>query len=620
MNEKILIQIGYVPDPLILASLVEVTVDTSMFMPSMFTIVLEDKSEIPLGNLNLTDNMTKYKIGDPVIIAVISLDVTKNMAPLENQLIMGEVTSIEPIFDKNGKILLRIRGYDRAHRLTRGKKTCTFGAGMVVTDQQIVSKIALDAGLTPVVDPSPLVYQYVMQYNQSDWDFLWSRAQLLGYDLYVDNMILYFKKAGLPRHLTPPTLLSWGDNLVRFEPRLTSMGQVFQTKTVGWDPKTKKNVVANAIAKSINTIGEPLPGPITVKKAFGSAEDVMLTSAAENNITAEVIAAALMDEHESQFVKASGELNTCAPYLLAGTQVIVKNVGLRFGGMYYVTEAKHTWRDGEYKITFQVSGRNPNTIRHLLVGKEPDRGKINGVVVGLVTDLRDPQALGRVKVKFPWMPAYMGSELQSGWARLAVPGGGKNKGIFFTPEINDEVLVVFDHGDINYPFIVGALWNSMDKPPAGTAPVLGNGGSVVNQRIMRSRSGHVIILDDTAGQEQIVIQDKSSKNSIVINSKDNSMLIKSAGDLTIEAGGKFTINSTSDFTVQSKTKSVIQAQTTMELKGGQSAKLEAGASAVDLQMAGATIKGTKVDVQANVQASIQGNAMVQVQGGIVKIN
>jgi hypothetical protein len=159
----------------------------------------------------------------------------------------------------------------------------------------------------------------------------------------------------------------------------------------------------------------------------------------------------------------------------------------------------------------------------------------------------------------------------------------------------------------------------MDKPPTGAGEILASGGKEVNQRIVRSRSGHTIIFDDTKGKEQIIIRDKTEKNSIVINSKDNSMMIKTEGDFTIEAGGKFTVKSKSDFSLASQAKGAIEAKSTIEVKG-QSATVKAGSSELGLKPTGAELKGMKVDVQANTQASIKGSAMVEIQGGLVKIN
>ena len=251
---------------------------------------------------------------------------------------------------------------------------------------------------------------------------------------------------------------------------------------------------------------------------------------------------------------------------------------------------------------------------HLLLGKDHELNKLYGVMPALVTSNTDPEMLGRVRVKFPWMPD---DTLDSAWARLALPGAGADRGLFFVPEVDDEVLVAFEQGDPSLPYVVGALWNRKDKPPKAPAGVAIAAGKV-NQRIMQSRTGHVIVLDDTQGQEKIIIQDKTGKNSIMIDSVKNSMDITVQGDLTIDVGGKMTVKSKMEYSLNAQ-KVDMQAQTGASLKAGQ--------SQLDLQAAGAALKGTKVDVQGQAQTNIQGaqtsvkgSAMVEIQGALVKIN
>lgn len=108
--------------------------------------------------------------------------------------------------------------------------------------------------------------------------------------------------------------------------------------------------------------------------------------------------------------------------------------------------------------------------------------RIPGVVVGIVKDLADPKGQGRIQVDFPWLP----QEQRSGWAPLATPLAGKNRGMFFMPEPEDEVLVAFHQGDFNHPFIVGFLWNGEDKPPETQS----------KKRLLVTPGGHRLLFDD----------------------------------------------------------------------------------------------------------------------------
>ena len=88
--------------------------------------------------------------------------------------------------------------------------------------------------------------------------------------------------------------------------------------------------------------------------------------------------------------------------------------------------------------------------------------QINGVVIGLVTNVQDPDKNGRVKVHFPWLD----DQHETDWVRIATMMGGNGRGSFFMPEVNDEVLVAFDHGDVRFPYVVGFMWNGQDQPPS----------------------------------------------------------------------------------------------------------------------------------------------------------
>lgn len=138
--------------------------------------------------------------------------------------------------------------------------------------------------------------------------------------------------------------------------------------------------------------------------------------------------------------------------------------------------------------------------------------RVTGVVIGMVTNNKDPDGLGRVKVRFPWLS----DSDESAWARIATPMAGSNRGFYFLPEIDDEVLVAFEHGDMHFPYVLGALWNGKDKPAVSEDKRPG-----IQIRLIKSRSGHTIRLTDEAGKEKIEIVDKSGNNKLVIDTATN---------------------------------------------------------------------------------------------------
>jgi uncharacterized protein involved in type VI secretion and phage assembly len=202
--------------------------------------------------------------------------------------------------------------------------------------------------------------------------------------------------------------------------------------------------------------------------------------------------------------------------------------------------------------------------------KEQGDDYISGVVVGIVTSNQDPEALARVKVNFPWR----GEKDESYWARVASLMAGDGRGMVFYPEVNDEVLVAFEHGDINHPYIIGALWNGKDKPPetnkdgknnirkirsrSGHEIIFNDDNTAKKEKIeIHTNVGHKIVLDDSPGKENIEIIDKTGSNKITIDSVQNSLNIESTMQLKIksqmieiEAGGMMTIKAGATLTLQ----------------------------------------------------------------------
>ena len=201
--------------------------------------------------------------------------------------------------------------------------------------------------------------------------------------------------------------------------------------------------------------------------------------------------------------------------------------------------------------------------------RDPGLARILGVVVGIVTNNRDPEGMGRIKVRWP----SLGDTDESNWARIAVPMAGKDRGVYFLPEIDDEVLVAFEHGNPRLPLILGALWNGQDSPPAK------NEDGENDVRVIKSRSGHVIRLTDKKDAEKIEIIDKSG-NSLVFDTAAKLVKIESGQDITLSAA-----NGTIKLDANA-----------IEIVSSGSVKIEA-TSSMDVKAAGAiTLKGATIDL------------------------
>lgn len=533
----------------------------------------------------------------------------------------GEVTALEMDLAAHGVPTLSVRGYDRSHRLQRGHHNRSF---VQMTDTDIVRKIGDEMGFQVTADHTPQVHDWVFQNNQTNWEFLTERAARNGFRLYLEGKTrLRFRKVKDGGEGT--VALEWGKNLRSFRPRLAAAPQVSEVIVRGWDPRQKQTLIGRAAAPhGLPQVAGDVRGGRIAERAFGAAKRIVVDRPVHSQAEADDVARSLCDDIGGQYLEAEG-LGYGAPTLKPGMMVEIENIGDRFKGKYFVTSTTHTYSPSEgYTTLFSVNGKRPSTLLSLLEeeggGRRAPLG--NNIVIGLVTDNTDPDGLARVKVKYP----HLTEDHASHWVRLSAPMAGPGRGIEYLPEVDDEVLVAFEHGDIRRPYILGALWNGRDKPPLPNSEAV-QGGKVV-RRITKTRTGHQMDFDDGAGKIKVVtagnhclemsdtredvevrittkgghtvtaaddhggisaiqlrtssqhtvtladnhkgrcgifIQDKAG-NEIFIDSADNSITISCAGDLSIEAGGKVSIKGM-QVDVEAKTTGSFKAAAEMEITG-----------------------------------------------------
>jgi uncharacterized protein involved in type VI secretion and phage assembly len=171
-------------------------------------------------------------------------------------------------------------------------------------------------------------------------------------------------------------------------------------------------------------------------------------------------------------------------------------------------------------------------------------GRWYGVFPALVTDIKDPDGQGRVKITLPWSPDSGGGRYQA-WARLATLFGGNNRGSWFVPDVDDEVLVAFEQGDARRPYVLGGLWNGRDRAPESM-----DGAGNNYKKVLRSRNGVKITLDDQDGQEKLVLETpggqkvtlKDGPGAVTVeDSNGNSVKLETSG-ITVTAAAKVTVN------------------------------------------------------------------------------
>jgi phage protein D len=543
----------------------QVVVDDHLHLPDMFLLSFRDAG-------NQVVKQAQLSIGSKVKISVPGPGGGASVLLIE-----GEVTALEAEYDASGTRAV-VRGYDGSHRLHRGRVTQTY---QNVKDSDIAHTVAQRAGLQPgTIDDSQTTHDHVSQVNVSDWDFLKARAAEIGFEVAVSEGKLHFRKPS-PSQQAPaqgdfqsrdPLQLVFGSDLLEFRPRVSSSEQVKDVKVRGWDPKAKQVVIGSAPA---GTTSVQLPAtPAALAQKFGGptyvAVDHPLTTQREVDATAKAVA----EQIGSAVAEAEGVARG-NPKLRAGAAISVGVVADDFVGRYTLTHTRHVFDARGYRTRFEVSGRQDRSLLGLVAnGAGPWSAggpPIYGVVVAEVTNNDDPDKLGRVKLKFPWLS----DSYESDWARMLQAGAGPDSGASFLPEVNDEVLVAFEFGDVRRPMVIGGLHNGRDKPRLGDG-LLDNGK--VKRRGVVSRRGHRLVFLDDSGKSGIALITSNGSIRISLNETKNEVHVFCKGKVRIEAQDELSIKSDKKVSIEGKE---------LEMSGKSGAKLASDGS---VEVSGKQIK------------------------------
>ncbi|MBA4181543.1 MAG: hypothetical protein C0506_13215 [Anaerolinea sp.] len=578
--------------------ILRVEVDRAIFLPGMATIELFDRT------LKWADD-TRFAIGKPVTITVTGTGPGSTAQELFN----GEITAIEAninAMDQTSTLL--IRAYDKSHRLQRNRKARVL---LQQKDSDAISATIREGsgGLSPDVQATTEVRDHIFQDDLTDYDFITRLARRNGMVVLSDGVKLSVKK---PASLTTEVTLEYGVTLEEFHPVLNSTAQVGKVTVRGWDPATKAAVVGQASKAESGAAktGWGGTGASLSSQSLGVSEVLLANVPISKQADGDAIAESELAGRWRRDVHGEGRA-IGNPAIVAGTWLVLTKIGTRFGGKYFATRVRHVYTADHYRTDFWISGLEPETAADLILGAGQEgagAGAGGGVAIGVVTNVEDPDKMGRVKLKFPWMD----DKLETWWARMATPMTGKDRGIQFMPEVNDEVLVAFDRGDRGRPYVLGGLWNGKDAPPLAPSDFYAN-GKIVKQQIKTS-TGHLIEFSEaqgkehvsvtTAGKHELNLDDGAQK--IVVKSKGGHLVeiddngtgkitIKSGGDVTVEAGGKVTVNAKMDAEVN-----------------GMNVKVEAKGNL--------ELSGTMVKVTAKATLDLSSSGITSVKGSLVKIN
>lgn len=322
------------------ADVIEVSVLQDVSAPGMFAVRLLNWD---LGKLQFTWS------DDPLFAEGAEVEVLLGYAGDLEPVFVGEVTGLEPEFRAGETPTVTIRGYDRGHRLLRGRKTRSFTQ---VKDSDIAAQVAQEAGLTPEAEDTEVTLEYVLQHNQTDLEFLEARARRIGFEVWVEGKTLKFRPR--PSDESEVLTLSLEEDLLELTPRLSTVGLAGEVEVRGWSPKDKEAVLGKAAAADAgSTMGGKTGGLDVAVKAFDAAVAVSVDRPVSQG-EADQIALGRIREMALSYVTGEG-VATGRTDLKAGTVVKIDGCGQRFSGLYYLASVSHTYSPKRgYRTAFTV--------------------------------------------------------------------------------------------------------------------------------------------------------------------------------------------------------------------------------------------------------------------------
>ena len=557
-------------DPDLMASfrrdVLQICIEESLDLPSMFTLTINNPYNPPDDDTKTWQYESLIQMGQLIKIGFTgSTTETKDLSPSQGIIIVGEITAIETHFTRQTQAPILIRGYDISHRLHRGRHNRSF---QNKTDSDLVKQLCEEVGIDApdkTVKPSGEPHDYLFQENQTSMEFLRERAARIGFELFVQGQKMHFRSPTEGEVLD----LQWLRDLETFRVRVASAEQVSSVEVRGWDYRRQENqeIVAQvprhpspprsprpARTRQPQIEKAPIKRPPSPDSAITNTEFderdrnaqfgknsppsklLVVDKPVFSNHEAERLADALWHEVGGEFVQADAQA-AGNPAIRVGKVVHLSNMG-RYTGRYYITEARHLYQAGTYATEFCVRGLRGGTLLNLFNTSQSLRPS-QTLMVGIVTHNHDPENLGRVRVRFPTLtPAHDGSAHSSNWARIVAVGAGESRGFDWIPEINDEVLIGFEHGDIRRPYVLGGLWNGKNKRAQSVEKTVPKGGAhrgKVRLRTLTTRTGHELqfVEEDEGSTEAGITLTTSKGYQLKLNDSNRTAILKTTSNHTV---------------------------------------------------------------------------------------
>jgi Rhs element Vgr protein len=498
--------------------------------------------------------------------------------------------------DGDAQSRLLIECQDKAARMAAGRKNAHY---QEQRDSDIMSALITQNGLRAEVHSTGYTHEGLVQHYCSDWDFMLTRADANGLLVIVKDGTVSVKP---PQVAGSPALkVAYGDSLMAFHADLDARDQWTSVQSFAWDYENQEVIEAGP--------EHPQPlnaeGNITSKTLAGVLDlDTYRLQSAAALSGQELDAWAKAAQVKAGLARVRGRMKfRGSAKATIGGLIEVDGVGLRFNGNVFVSAVKHEIADGNWftEVSFGMPptwhAERTDVIAPLAGGLLPGVG---GLQIGIVTQLEnDPQGEGRLLVTVPMLGAH-GNGV---WARLATPYATNNAGIFFQPEIGDEVVLGYFDQNPSYPVIIDSLHSSA-KP----APYAGSGDNHIKGIV--TKSGAKIEFDDA---DKVITVTTPGKNKIMLSDKDRSIqLLDQNGNKVMLSESGISLESPKDIKISAKGSIAIDAVGKIDI-----------AAKADLHCAGLNVSNdaqVKLTAKGGASAELSSAGQTVVKGAIVMIN
>jgi phage baseplate assembly protein gpV len=533
--------------------------------------------------------------------------------PVGSCIFFGRVESLEIQYENVGGKVSVVRAYDEGHRMMHGQKSTGYP---LMTYSELAEVVGAEYGIVTLATPHPVLHQMIVQSNETAWDFLVRLGREIGYVVFVEvdpvlgNSTLIFGPAMPAESAPPPTgievsPLSFGigdERVISVQAFVSGSGITSTASARGWDQTLGMPSVGESPTASETTLNSILPEELGLSLG-GAGQYVNFRNLYGNEAEVESASFGLSTRMAGAYSNIEIQMRG-NPSAMPNRALGLSDAGV-LTGEYTITTTTHTFVPDlyGYRTAVVCSGSEDRTLAGLQDAAEVD-DKFYGVYPAIVTDVEDPEMLGRVLLSFPWLS----ENYVSPWARVVQAGAGAMLGMQILPEPTDEVLVAFENAQLDSPYVLGGLYSQERQAPIPFSEVV-QGTPMI--RAYTSRDGHQVIFNDSPENTSLTINTTRGASCMIrlspetgieiLTIEEQPIVITSASDITLNSEGEVLVNSAS-VTINGEADVSISAEGALEI------------SAVGALNLAATTVNIEADAELTVAAPI-----VNVSGGIVNL-